>query len=84
MISFKLNDEQELVREAMHDYAEQAMRPIAREADEESKISDAFLAQTWELGLVSTQLPEEFGGGGAPRSPHRSTSASISPARRPR
>ncbi|MCH7709227.1 MAG: acyl-CoA dehydrogenase family protein [Myxococcales bacterium] len=69
MISFKLNDEQEVVREAMHDYAEQEMRPIAREADEESKIPDAFLAQTWALGLVSTQLPEEFGGGGELRSP---------------
>jgi alkylation response protein AidB-like acyl-CoA dehydrogenase len=69
VISFKLTEEQEVVREAMHDFAEQAMRPIAREADEESKIPEEFLAQTWELGLVSTQLPEAFGGGGEPRSP---------------
>jgi alkylation response protein AidB-like acyl-CoA dehydrogenase len=69
VISFKLTDEQEVVREAMHEFAEQEMRPIAREADEESKVPESFLAQSWELGLVSTQLPEEFGGGGEERSP---------------
>ncbi len=69
MISFKLTDEQEVVREALHDFADQAMRPIARDADEESKIPEEFLAQSWELGLVSTQLPEAYGGGGEARSP---------------
>ncbi len=34
MISFKLTDEQEVVRDALHDFAEQAVRPIARDADE--------------------------------------------------
>jgi alkylation response protein AidB-like acyl-CoA dehydrogenase len=69
VISFKLTDEQEVVRDAMHDFAEQAVRPMARDADEESKLPEEFIAQSWELGLVSTQLPEEFGGGGEARSP---------------
>ena len=69
MISFQLTDEQEVVRDAMRDFAAEALRPIARECDEESKLSEEALSQTWELGLVSTQLPEEFGGGGEPRSP---------------
>ena len=69
MISFKLTDEQEVVREAMHDFAEQAIRPVARDADEASAVPEDWLAQTWELGLVSTQLPEEFGGAGEARSP---------------
>ena len=69
MISFKLTDEQEVVREAMHDFAEQAIRPVARDADEASEVPEDLLAQTWELGLVSTQLPEEFGGAGEARSP---------------
>ena len=34
MISFKLTEEQEVVREAMHDFAKSAVRPIARECDE--------------------------------------------------
>ena len=69
MISFKLTDEQEVVREALHDFAEQALRPIAREADEASDTPTDFLEQSWELGLVSTQLPDAYGGGGEARSP---------------
>lgn len=69
MISFKLTDEQEVVRETLHGFAEADMRKIAREADEASEIPQDFLAKAWELGLVSTQLPAEFGGGGEARSP---------------
>ncbi len=69
MISFQPTEEQEVVREAMHDFAEQVVRPVARESDEASKVPEELLAQTWELGLVSTQLPESFGGGGEKRSP---------------
>jgi alkylation response protein AidB-like acyl-CoA dehydrogenase len=69
VISFKLEEEQEIVRDAMREFASEAMRPIARECDEASEISDEFLAQSWELGLVSTQIPEAYGGAGEPRSP---------------
>ena len=69
MISFKLTEEQEVVRDALHEFAEQAMRPIARECDEASEIPQEFLDQTWELGLVATQIPEAFGGAGEARAP---------------
>ena len=69
MISFKTSEEQDVVREAMHEFAEQELRPRARGADEASLLPDSFLAQSWELGLVATQLPESVGGGGEPRSP---------------
>jgi alkylation response protein AidB-like acyl-CoA dehydrogenase len=69
VITFQPTDEQEVVREAMHDFAEAAMRPLARDADEASETPQEFLEQTWELGLVSTQLPDAFGGGGEERSP---------------
>ena len=69
MISFKPTEEQEVARDALHDFAEQAMRPIARECDEASEIPQDFLESSWELGLVSTQIPEAFGGGGEDRSP---------------
>ena len=68
MISFELSEEQEVVREAMHEFAQQAMRPLMRDADEESKLPEELLGQLHELGLIATQLPEEFGGGGEPRS----------------
>jgi alkylation response protein AidB-like acyl-CoA dehydrogenase len=64
-----MTEEQEVARDALHDFAEEAIRPLARDCDEASKMSDDFLAQSWELGLVSTQIPEDFGGGGEARSP---------------
>ncbi|MBW2269878.1 MAG: acyl-CoA dehydrogenase family protein [Deltaproteobacteria bacterium] len=69
MISFEPSEEQQVVREAMHEFAEQVLRPASREADEASALPDAVLAQLHELGLVATQLPEAFGGGGEQRSP---------------
>jgi alkylation response protein AidB-like acyl-CoA dehydrogenase len=69
VISFKLTEEQEVARDALREYAEQVLRPVARECDEAAEIPAELLDQTWELGLVSTQLPEAHGGGGEERSP---------------
>jgi len=69
MISFSLSDEQQSAQEAMRGFAEQVLRPAARDCDESEGIADALLDQAWELGLVATQLPEACGGYGAPRSP---------------
>jgi alkylation response protein AidB-like acyl-CoA dehydrogenase len=53
----------------MHVFAETAMRPLARDCDEESSVPDDFLEQAWQLGLTITQVPEAYGGMGADRSP---------------
>ncbi len=68
MISFGPTEEQDMVREAMRDFAEQAVRPIARDCDEASEIPADFLQSVWDLGLTSTQIPESYGGGGEERS----------------
>ncbi len=67
MISFGLSEEQEMVRDAMREFAEQAIRPIARDCDEASEIPADFLQGVWDLGLTSTQIPETYGGGGEER-----------------
>lgn len=69
MISFGPTEEQEIVRDAMREFAEQVLRPAAREADETGELPAGLLDQVWELGLTSTQLPEAYGGGGELRSP---------------
>ncbi len=73
MISFGPTEEQQVVRDAMREFAEQVFRPAAREADETSSLPDGLLDQVWELGLTNTQLPEAFGGGGEVRSPITNT-----------
>lgn len=68
MISFGATEEQEMIREAMREFAEQALRPIGRDCDEESQIPADFLQSVQDLGLTSTQIPESYGGGGEERS----------------
>lgn len=68
MISFGMTEEQQMVRDAMREFAADAMRPIARECDEASAIPDDFLETAWSLGLTSTQIPESYGGAGEARS----------------
>jgi alkylation response protein AidB-like acyl-CoA dehydrogenase len=69
VISFGPTEEQEIVRDTLKEFADEAMRPIARDCDEEASIPQDFLDTIWELGLTSTQIPAEHGGGGEPRSP---------------
>jgi len=67
MISFGLSEEQELVRETLREFAANALRPMGRECDETSSIPDELLQSAWELGLTSTQIPADCGGGGEER-----------------
>ena len=69
MISFEASEEQAVAREVMAEFAREALRPAARECDEASAVPDALLQSVWELGLVSTSIPEAYGGGGEGRSP---------------
>jgi alkylation response protein AidB-like acyl-CoA dehydrogenase len=63
-----MSEDQELVSEAMREFAADAIRPIARDCDESASIPDDFLETAWSLGLTSTQIPEAFGGAGEERS----------------
>jgi alkylation response protein AidB-like acyl-CoA dehydrogenase len=73
VISFKLTEEQELIRDTLREFANDAMRTIGRDCDEASRIPDDFLNSVWELGLTNTQIPEAFGGAGEERSPVTNT-----------
>jgi len=63
-----MSEDQEMVRDAMREFAADAIRPIARECDETTEIPADFLETAWSLGLTSTQIPEQYGGAGEERS----------------
>jgi len=69
VISFGPTEEQQVARDAMREFATDAMRPIARASDEAGAVPAEFLEQAWQLGLTATQIPEAYGGGGEARSP---------------
>ncbi len=64
VIDFQPTEEQALIQETVRQFAENEIRPVAREFDESAKLPEAVLAQAHELGLVANALPEALGGGG--------------------
>ncbi len=62
------DDEQQLLREAVRDFALAKLRPAAQEADEACAAPGNLLEQANELGLAMAGVPEELGGAVAERS----------------
>ncbi len=69
MIAFGPTEEQDLIRQTVHEFAAGEMREIARPCDEKFELPDDLLQKSWELGLVAGGIPEAYGGGGIGRSP---------------
>jgi alkylation response protein AidB-like acyl-CoA dehydrogenase len=62
------DDEQQMLREAMRDFAAGELRPAALAADAACAAPDALLAQSAELGLSMLGVPEELDGAAGERS----------------
>jgi short/branched chain acyl-CoA dehydrogenase len=64
-VNFDLNEEQELVRRTVRDFAEEKVAPEAEELDREHRFPYEIVAELAELGLMGMPIPEEYGGGGS-------------------
>ncbi len=62
------DDEQQMLRESVRDFALAKLRPAAEAADEACAAPDELLARANELGLTMVGVPEELGGAVAERS----------------
>jgi alkylation response protein AidB-like acyl-CoA dehydrogenase len=62
------DDEQQMLRESVRDFALAKLRPAAQAADEACATPPDLLAQANELGLTMVGVPEELGGAVAERS----------------
>jgi len=65
MIDFTLTDEQRNLRELAHDFAVKEIRPVAWEYDRDSTWPEDVIEKAWQVGLMNSHIPEEFGGPGA-------------------
>lgn len=68
MFDLELTEEQQLVRDTVRSFAENEIRPIARDSDETGSIPQRVIDQGFELGLIHSALPEAHGGYGEERS----------------
>ncbi len=64
MVDFTLTDEQKDIREMAHDFAEKEIRPVAWEYDKDSTWPQEIVEKAWEVGLMNSHIPEEYGGPG--------------------
>jgi acyl-CoA dehydrogenase len=64
VVDFTLTDEQKDMRDMAHDFAEKEIRPVAWEYDKDGTWPQEIINKAWEVGLMNTHLPEEYGGPG--------------------
>ena len=63
-MNFELSEEQQMIRDTVHDFAEREIRPVAQDLDEKAEFSYDITAKMGELGLFGMYLPEKYGGQG--------------------
>lgn len=63
-MNFELSSEQKEIRELAYKFAKAEMMPLAGQYDESGEFPLPILQKAWELGLVNTCIPSEFGGNG--------------------
>lgn len=59
-----LTEDEVLFRENVRQFAEDSVRPKAREMDEKGVFERALIDQFFQLGLMGIEVPEQFGGAG--------------------
>ena len=64
MINFELTSEQKEIHELAMKFAKNEMMTKASEFDEKAQMPLDILRQAWELGLVNTCIPAQYGGAG--------------------
>ncbi|MBK8295593.1 MAG: acyl-CoA dehydrogenase family protein [Solirubrobacterales bacterium] len=64
MVDFTLTDEQKDLREMAHNFADKEMRSVAWEYDKDGTWPQDVIDKAWEVGLMNTHIPEEYGGPG--------------------
>ena len=69
MISFNPTEEQQMIVSMAKQFANDEMRRIYRQCDEDGSIPDSIVNTAWNMGLMSACIPEAHGGPGGERSP---------------
>jgi acyl-CoA dehydrogenase len=64
MLSFEPSEEQAMVKETIASFATDQMEPVSREMDESCSVSPDIVKTGWELEIISSSVPEEYGGFG--------------------
>jgi alkylation response protein AidB-like acyl-CoA dehydrogenase len=61
-MDYSLSTEQEILRESVRNFAENEIKPVARDLDEKEEFSYATMRKMADLGLFGVFVSEEYGG----------------------
>ncbi len=64
-MDFNLSKEERLVQQMYRDFAENEVKPLAGEVDEEERFPVETVKKMAKLGMMGTYFPKEYGGQGA-------------------
>src|SRR3954468_14960253 len=59
-----LTEDEQLFRDNIRQFADEKVRPLVRELDEKQVFDQDLIQQLFQLGLMSIEIPEQYGGGG--------------------
>ncbi len=59
-----LSEDEILFRDNVRQFAEENVRPLARQMDEKGAFDKSLIDQFFQLGLMGIEIPEQFGGAG--------------------
>jgi alkylation response protein AidB-like acyl-CoA dehydrogenase len=59
-----LSEDEVLFRDNVRQFADEKVRPLAREMDEKGVFDPALIEQFFQLGLMAIEVPEQYGGAG--------------------
>jgi butyryl-CoA dehydrogenase/short/branched chain acyl-CoA dehydrogenase len=61
----KLSQDEQLFRDSVYEFADREIRPLVHDMDEKAKIPRDLIDKLFELGVMSIEIPEAYGGTGA-------------------
>ena len=64
MIDFQLSEEQKALVDTARRFTKEQIIPIAAECDRDARFPMDVFKRAWEIGLVNTTCPPEYGGAG--------------------
>ena len=59
-----LTEDEILFRDSVRQFADDKIRPLAKEMDEKAIFDHSLLDQFFQLGLMGIEIPEQYGGAG--------------------
>jgi butyryl-CoA dehydrogenase len=63
-VDFRLNEDQRQLRDAVRDFCDNEIAPLAAKRDEEHRFEEGLVAKLGTMGLFGSYIPTQYGGSG--------------------